>query len=411
MEELENIIIEVNEEVSFRNLLNLEGQKYNKINHLTIQQKISSICLAIPSNLQYKILLGSDIEKLRLIIFNNKNTLESFNIHNCYLSGKDILTFSNVLKLCPNLKNISITEQRCSENIIDCLNKIFRQCNIINLMNNNISDQELAILIPSNKLEVLNLAQNNLYDISYLFSVNKNLTQLKNLNASSNRLDDKSMENLANEISDYEKISIEKLNLSNNRLTERSLKGLCKLIQSIPSLIELDISSNQINFFKTKTDLINEFVKALQNSNIEKLNLSDSVHVEIVLNKLFTVPNKINFLIINFCGLQDDEIKHINFKVKFLEMKYNCVSKKMLEEIYQRQKLILLNCSSNRTNQLKYFQPNMLTKYRKQETKFLLLQFFQSQNNAITDTQLVNTICDNLDFQKCDENRIHELTN
>ena len=164
--------------------------------------------------------------------------------------------------------------------------------------------------ISYDKLNVLDLRNNNINDVSPLISIK--FPELKNLNLSLNRLSDKSIHDICNLCRNLPKLTI--LSLSSNAFTKYEI---LKCVKNCSNLKVFDISNNFLLCDLKKSDMHNDTFNL---KNIEILNFSgifSNKSIELLKNLEFEYLKKIN---LNSNNLNS---------VKFFE-KMNCIN---LEEL------------------------------------------------------------------------------
>lgn len=215
--------------------------------------------------------------------------------------------------------------------------------------------------ISYNKLLNLDLRQNNISDISSLISIN--FPELKNLNLSTNRIGNESIDNIFELNKNCPKLEI--LDLSNNAFTEYKLFECCQTFSSLKTLnlgknllntdfkmiqneiIKYDFSNlNELDlsfgvFSKQSIDLMNNF----KLDNILKLDLCSNN-----LNSL-TFIKKLNCDKLEEILLADNHLKEFYIlkkfkKLRLINLKGNHISNinnlnKFLKELPMMEKLIL----------------------------------------------------------------------
>ena len=243
-------------------------------------------------------------------LYNSEQLLKEFN-DSYHLYIKD----TNIIKLNLGFANIG------NEGLKDLCKIEFKELKTLYLSNNNISDIKVLENAKYEKLEIINLGENKIFDINILEKVK--FKELKVLYLYSNNITDiKVLENVK-----YEKLEI--LSLGNNIISDINILEKVKLKE----LKKLDLSYNYITN-----------IKVLENVKFEKLAL----------------------LSLSYNNITDISILE---KVKFKELKElylynnNIIDIKVLENI-KFEKIEILNLSYNK------IQDNLIIQKLKSKIKY-----------------------------------------
>ena len=318
-------------------------------------------------------------EILEPLEYNKNLELNNIIADRCTIDKKTLNILSNIKtkKLSLSSNNIDndillglssdyINELNISNNLITN-NGVFHICNNIpnltklNLSNNNICDLSLVYIClylknPKSKLVSLNLKDNIITiigmlslisTIEYINKENKKSCTLKKLNLAGNLLDyDHIPERLG---TDFLNINLEKLNLRNHSFSENDLNILFNFINNIKNIKILDLSKTV--FDDKSLDIV--FKRVAENNSLKKLKLQNCYLGKFEVND--NNENE-NILKINDEGKNsnsineqklDKNIYNRNLGIESLDLGYNYIQYKNLDEIMLSNKLKELNIEGN----------------------------------------------------------------
>ena len=318
-------------------------------------------------------------EILEPLEYNKNSELNNITADRCIIDKKTLNILSNIKtkKLSLSSNNIDndillglssdyINELNISNNLITN-NGVFHICKNIpnltklNLSNNNICDLSLVYIClylknPKSKLVSLNLKYNIITitgmlslisTIEYINKENKKSCTLKKLNLAGNLLDYYHIpERLC---TDFLNVNLEKLNLRNHSFSENDLNILFNFINNIKNIIILDLSKT---VFDDKTlDIV--FKRVAENNSLKKLKLQNCYLGKFEVNDNNENENiiKINDEGKNSNSINeqklDKNIYNRNLGVESLDLGYNYIQYKNLDEIMLSNKLKELNIEGN----------------------------------------------------------------
>ena len=301
------------------------------INNLTNIKHINMLKFSNISEYQLKLLLQAfekiNIDKLTFKNINNIDIISLFLLKNksikmLVLSNNNIKDITSILLSLKN--NISLESLDLSNNKISNIDYIYdafinnKTLITLNLSNNKISSiDSLSENIKDNTINIenLDLSNNNIDDVSYLFYALKNNKTLINLNLSNNKI--------SNIDYIYEAFKSNKtlttLNLSYNKIS--SIDSLSKLIKNNNTIKELNLTSNYLDDISILLDALinNSSIKILDlcNTNINNIDL-----IDIVLKNNNTIKN-INLMYNKIIHIDNFPSIIKNMKLKNIDIKYS----------------------------------------------------------------------------------------
>ena len=229
----------------------------------------------------------------------------------------------------------------------------------LNLKNNFIScEGVLHVCQNLPNLQVLNLANNNLTDISTVYLslyIKKKECRLKNLNIKNNKITLAGFMTIISVLNDTQ-YSMQKINCSCNAIDN--------LPKRLPNYTHIDVKSLKIGGHNFTIDDLSYLLDFLNlNKSIEELDLSKIILDNVLLHFLFTKlqnNSQLHKLILNNCYLGNTEIndtllsyysnEDLVNKISSLGLKQNCYSLNNFNKILSTNSIVSLNLEGNDLN-------------------------------------------------------------
>ena len=257
--------------------------------------------------------------------FDNNFIIKIINLKLLYCEKCSNITISDTF--CQKLEILNFIDNNIS-NIKHLENVNLKELKELNLYNNNISDIKILEKIKFDKLKILNLSGNNISDINSL--VNANLKELKDLNLYNNKIIDiNALENAK-----FDQLTI--LNFGSNKISDINILENVNLIE----LKELKLYKNKISDIKVLEILKFDRLEILDLSynEISDINILEHANLK-KLKELDLSSNKISDIKV---------FEKVKFeKLKKLNLRWNNISDINILENVNLKELEILNLSCN----------------------------------------------------------------
>ena len=280
--------------------------------------------------------------------FDNNFIIKIINLKLLYCEKCSNITISDTF--CQKLEILNFIDNNIS-NIKHLENVNLKELKELNLYNNNISDIKILEKIKFDKLKILNLSGNNISDINSL--VNANLKELKDLNLYNNKIIDiNALENAK-----FDQLTI--LNFGSNKISDINILENVNLIE----LKELKLYKNKISDIKVLEILKFDRLEILDLSynEISDINILEHANLK-KLKELDLSSNKISDIKV---------FEKVKFeKLKKLNLRWNNISDINILENVNLKELEILNLSCNNISNI-----NVLEKLKLYKLEILDLSF------------------------------------
>ena len=206
------------------------------------------------------------------------------------LNDKDITILNEGLPLFPNIKGINfafslkITPKAYSD-FAECLKKLTNLTEI-NFSSNSINDESLKnickFLDKNSKINKINLSWNDITTDGFSFlckTISNNKLRIKDLDLCGNKITDEGFKYFTEEVKIGTFNFLYKINFSNNLLGDETMFIFFSIFNSFPNLSEINFSNNNItdNSVITFSSVINELIDNVEIINISNNKLSDAL--------------------------------------------------------------------------------------------------------------------------------------
>ena len=280
--------------------------------------------------------------------FDNNFIIKIINLKLLYCEKCSNITISDTF--CQKLEILNFIDNNIS-NIKHLENVNLKELKELNLYNNNISDIKILEKIKFDKLKILNLSGNNISDINSL--VNANLKELKDLNLYNNNIID------INELENAKFDQLTILNFGSNKISDINILENVNLIE----LKELKLYKNKISDIKVLEILKFDRLEILDLSynEISDINILEHANLK-KLKELDLSSNKISDIKV---------FEKVKFeKLKKLNLRWNNISDINILENVNLKELEILNLSCNNISNI-----NVLEKLKLYKLEILDLSF------------------------------------
>jgi Ran GTPase-activating protein (RanGAP) involved in mRNA processing and transport len=206
------------------------------------------------------------------------------------LCENDISTLAESLPLFPNIKvlNISFCPKIPSNGYLNLVEAIKKLTNLteINLSSNNINDEALKNICnyfdKNSKLNTINLSWNNISSTGFSFlckSISNNKLFIKDLDLCGNKITDEGFKAFAEEVKSGNFDFLYKINFSYNSLEDETMNIFLTIFSSFPNLYEINLSNNNIthNSVINFAPVINDLIDNITIIDISNNKLSDAL--------------------------------------------------------------------------------------------------------------------------------------
>ena len=254
----------------------------------------------IQNNLIYLNIDFDEENYLTSELFENINDFKSLKylyICNFNFDNNFIIKIINLkLLYCEKCSNITISDSFCQKleilnfidnnisNIKHLENVNLKELKELNLYNNNISDIKILEKIKFDKLKILNLSGNNISDINSL--VNANLKELKDLNLYNNKIIDiNALENAK-----FDQLTI--LNFGSNKISDINILESA----NFKELKELNLNENNISDIKVLEEVKFDKLQILDLSanNISDREVLTKIKFNVIIDSYSSISNSIS---------------------------------------------------------------------------------------------------------------------
>ena len=213
-----------------------------------------------------------------------------FDFSESYLNDKDMEILKEGLSLFPNIKgiNISFCPKISPIGYINLAKGFKNLTNLseINLSSNNINDEGLKNLIEffdkNTKLYYINLSWNSITSEGFSLlckSISNNKLRIKELNVCGNKISDEGFKIFSEEVKIGTFNFLYKIDFSHNLLGDETMYLFMSFFSSFPNLSEINLSYNNItdNSVICFSTIINDLIDNIEIINISNNKLSDAL--------------------------------------------------------------------------------------------------------------------------------------
>ena len=213
-----------------------------------------------------------------------------FDFSESYLNDKDMEILKEGLSLFPNIKgiNISFCPKISPIGYINLAKGFKNLTNLseVNLSSNNINDEGLKNLIEffdkNTKLYYINLSWNSITSEGFSLlckSISNNKLRIKELNVCGNKISDEGFKIFSEEVKIGTFNFLYKIDFSHNLLGDETMYLFMSFFSSFPNLSEINLSYNNItdNSVICFSTIINDLIDNIEIINISNNKLSDAL--------------------------------------------------------------------------------------------------------------------------------------
>ena len=213
-----------------------------------------------------------------------------FDFSESNLNDNDINILAKSLPLFPNIKviNMSFCPKISSDSYLKLAEVIKNLTNLteINFSSNNINDDGLKNICnyfdKNSKINTINLSWNNFTNIGFgnlCKTISNNKLRIKDLDLCGNKITDEGFKIFAEEVKSGNFNFLYKINFSNNSLGDETMNAFLLLFPSFPNLYEINFSYNNItdNSVIGFSSIINDLIDNVGIIDISNNNLTDAL--------------------------------------------------------------------------------------------------------------------------------------
>lgn len=206
------------------------------------------------------------------------------------LNDNDINILIKGLSFFPNIKgiNMSFCPKISSDSYLNMSECIQNLTNLteINFSSNNINDEGLKNICKffekNSKINIINLSWNNITTIGFNFlckTISNNKLRIKDLDLCGNKITDEGFKTFSEEVKIGTFNFLYKINFSNNLLGDETMYLFFTFFASFPNLSEINFSYNYItdNSIICFTPVINDLIDNIEIIDISNNKLSDAL--------------------------------------------------------------------------------------------------------------------------------------
>ena len=213
-----------------------------------------------------------------------------FDFSKCNFDDNDISKINSVFTLFPNIKgiNLSYCLKITDKSYLGLSAGLNNLTNLfeLDLSSNDISDEGLKNLFKfmdkNCKVIILNLSWNNITNDGFSFlckTISNNKLKIKDLNVCGNKISHEGFKAFSEEVKIGSFNFLYKINFSNNLLGDESLLLFLSIYNSFANLAEIDFSNNNITDSSVIcfSAIITELIDSIEIINISNNKLSDAL--------------------------------------------------------------------------------------------------------------------------------------